>query len=135
MCTILSFDLNHEKNFDNKNLRLLVISWFNIFLATPKIEFLGDLNVYLRELIKLLGDTTTNSEVYHSLEKCLKDIRTRFLASDYINGKKFCIELLSSLTDLCKDSPTKIKQLESFIWIFEILKHQLNSMNLQSLMA
>ena len=42
MCTILSFDMNHEKNFDNKGLRLLVISWFSIFLATPKIEFLGD---------------------------------------------------------------------------------------------
>jgi hypothetical protein len=65
-----------DNNTKTGTFVILVIKWFNIFLSTPRIDFLKYLNLFLGKLIDLMGEK--NTEVHMSLEKCLKDIRTRF---------------------------------------------------------
>lgn len=120
----IKLQIKQIKN-DSKHLGNWVIGWFNLFITIEKIEFLKDLNLFLRDQIILLGDS--NNEVYLALENCLKDLKTKFLASEYKHGRHFCMELLMSLTAMFDDHPNKVKQLEAFQWIYHILNSQLTT--------
>ena len=62
-----------------------------------------------------------------ALEKFLKDLRQDFLKKKYIKSRKFCLVVLSCLTDSCDPKSNKRHLLEVFDWLHDILSVQLST--------
>lgn len=64
MGKVLTTDEGRDDNTQSGTFVILVIKWFNIFLSTPRIDFLKYLNLFLGNLIELMGEK--NTEVHMS---------------------------------------------------------------------
>lgn len=137
----------------NEPLKKSVIQWFKTFLKHPRVDFLSNLSEFLRYLIESME--LTSKEPTDKLKNCIDEIRSKFEKSENIKDRKFCIKLLHRLTDILrsdkkncnwileKKNPendleppnrlTQIKQVEAFKWIYDILKVQLQNLDLNNI--
>lgn len=107
--------------YESKQLRLLVISWFNTFLENnSRIEFIKYLNLFICELIYLFNVCDKNSDIFNHLQECLKEMRKKFVESSHIKDNQFCMELLSCFIDFFENKSNfvcKEQKLELLNWI------------------
>lgn len=74
----------------NEPLKNSVIQWFKTFLKHPRVDFLGSLSEFLGYLIESME--LTPKESTNGLKNCIDDIRVKFVASENIKDREFCIK-------------------------------------------
>lgn len=130
---VLNIDIKTCLSFMCKNIELgkpvikaWILSWFNILLTIDELNLIQSLPTFYKDILTMVGNQ--KNEVNRAVEKFLGDLRSNFENSNYIKDRSFCIQILSSITQLFKLEFNRRRFLEIFKWIYAILKVQFSEM-------
>lgn len=115
--------LEDRLNATNFTIRMMNLSWLNVFLSLPYLNVLKHLPRFIKALIKMLNDD--NKEVLITVDSVLHEFLIELVDSSHLRSLHYRIEMLNPLVDLCNEPENNVlSKLTALTWMCEILKVQ-----------